>query len=160
METGKTINADQLAETYRRYPIDDHGKLRYCAFKVSALTVALAANDTIGLLWLPPGRKRLLPYESRLTVSAFGASRTLDVGHDAYSARSPGSGVVEAANPDAFIDGLDVATAVTASLWTPANSALWYDMYSHDETLVYATVLGGTMPIGATMSGYLAYLYE
>lgn len=29
MDTNKDIDAAQLADTYRRYPIDDHGKLRF-----------------------------------------------------------------------------------------------------------------------------------
>jgi hypothetical protein len=60
-------------------------------------------------------------------------------------------------DPDAFADGLDVATAADG---TPFGTALKFDMYSLDEPLVYATVLGGTMPIGATIEGYIAYLYE
>lgn len=156
-DTGKTINAEQLTEGFRRYPVDDHGKLRMQFFNVPALTVALAANDTIGLLWLPPGRKRILPGLSRLTVSAFGAGRTLDIGHDAYSSRPTAAVDANVADPDALIDGMDVATALAGVAW---STALKFDIYSIEEVLVYATVLGGTMPIGATLSGYLAYLYE
>lgn len=155
MDTNKDINAAQLASDFRRYPIDDHGKLRFSYGKVTAAG-ALDANGTMGLLWLPPGRKRVLPHLSRITTSAFGASRTLDVGHDAYMRRPPDNDP-EAADPDAFIDGLDVATAVTAGV---VGTALKFDLYSMDEILVYATVLGGTMPDGATVEILLAYLYE
>lgn len=155
MDTGKTIDAAQLAEDYRKYPIDDHGKLRFQYANVVA-SGALAQNGTIGLFWLPPGRKRILPHLSRITTSAFGASRTLDVGHDAYMKRPAGNDA-EAADPDAFIDGLDVSSAVTAGI---VGTALKFDMYSMDEVLVYATVLGGTMPDGATLQLLLAYLYE
>lgn len=154
--TGKTINADQLAEGYRRYPIDDHGKVRFQYFKVSALGVALAQNGTIGLCWLPPGRKRVLPHLSRVSTSAFGAARTLSIGHDAYMKRPPGE-TVEALNASAFVNALDVSGAVSA---VAMAAALKYDMYSLDEVLVFATVGGGTMPVAATLEGYLAYLYE
>lgn len=155
-DTGKTINADQLAEGYRRYPIDDHGKIRIQEFNVSALTGALAQNGTIGLFWLPPGRKRILPCLSRITCSAFGAARVLDIGHDAYMPRPP-SNTPEPANGSAFVSNLDVSAALAAAAW---STVLKYDIYSLDEVLVYATVEGGTMPVGATLSGFMAYVYE
>jgi hypothetical protein len=155
-ETGKTINADALKEDARRYPVDDHGKLRMQYFKVTALTAALSANDTIALFWLPPGRKRILPNLSRVSHSAFGAGRSLDIGHDAYMKRPAGNDA-EAIDVDAFIDGKDVATAANAAVF---STELKFDMYSLNEVLVYATVLGGTMPVGATLEGYMAYLYE
>jgi len=155
MQTNKDIDAAQLADDYRRYPIDDHGKLRYQYAKVTA-SGALAANGTMGLFWLPPGRKRILPHLSRITTSAFGAGRTLDIGHDEYMKRPAGNDP-EAADPDALVDGLDVSSAVTAD---PLGTALKFDMYSLDETLIYATVLGGTMPDAGTVEVLLAYLYE
>lgn len=156
METNTDYNADQLAEDYRKYPIDDHGKLRFGYFSVAALTEALAASSTIGLLWLPPGRKRIIPHLSRITTSAFGAGRTLDLGHGSYLRRPPDNDA-EDADPDAFIDGLDVENAVTAQAW---STDLKFDMYSMNEPLLYATVLGDTMPVGATLEGFVAYLYE
>lgn len=156
MDTNKTYDADQLADGYRKYPVDDHGKLRVQYFSVAALTEALAANSTIGLLWMPPGRKRILPNLSRISHSAFGAARTLDVGHDAYMKRPPDNDA-EAADPDAFIDGLDVSAAGAAVAF---GTGLKFDMYSTGELLVYATVLGGTMPVGATLEGFITYLYE
>lgn len=152
-----TILAAQLAEDYRKYPIDDHGKLRYQYFSVPALTVALAANDQIDLCDLPPGRVRILPFLSRISTSAFGAGRTLDLGHRAYNARPVGTIDPEAEDGDALIDGLDVSAAVNAAAF---STSLKFDMYSVQEKRIFATVLGGTMPIGATLAGMLAYLYE
>ena len=156
MDTNTDAIADQLAESYRKYPIDGHGKLRVQYFTVSALTVALAADSTIGLVWMPPGRKRILPNLSLVTHSAFGAGRTLDIGHAAYLDRPAGMATA-VDDPDAFVDGLDVAAAAAA---TAFDDSLKFDMYSMDEVLVYATVLGGTMPVGATLEGYITYLYE
>lgn len=160
-----TQQSDQRQDGYRKYPIDDHGKLRYQFFSVGVLTpitTAYAANDQIELFKLPPGRKRILPHLSRILYSAFGAGRTIDVGHRAYAARSPADAANEAEDVDAFIDGLDVAVAITVPVvWpTPAPNALKFDMYSYDEAVVYMTVLGGTMPVNATLSGMCAYLYE
>lgn len=155
MDTNTDYDALQLTEAHRKYPIDDHGKLRYQYASFTA-TEAVAADSTIGLLWLPSGRKRILPHLSRITTSAFGAGRTLDVGHEAYMRRPPDNDL-EAADPDAFIDGLDVSSAVTA---TPVGTALKFDMYSMAEVLVYATVLGGTLPVNGTVEVLMAYLYE
>lgn len=156
-QSGKTVDAVQLQEGYRRYPIDDHGKLRfqYASFVAAS---ALAQNDTIGLFWLPPGRKRVLPHLSRVATSAFGSGRTLDVGHGAYLKRPPGNSL-EVEDVDAFVDGLDVSAQVTAGTFNGVTG-LKFDMYSLDETLVFATVLGGTMPQNATLEILLAYLYE
>lgn len=148
--------SDQLAADFRRYPIDDHGKLRMQYFSISALTVAYAADDMVKLFSLPSGRKRLLPGLSRITTSAFGSGRTIDIGHDAYMRRPPDNDE-ELADLDAFIDGMDVASAVNGAAW---STALKFDLYSMAEVDVYMTILGGTMPIGASASGYLTYVYE
>jgi hypothetical protein len=158
--TGKTIDAAELAPDYRRYPIDDHGKMRYAYGKATVPVGGIAANATIGLLFLPPGRKRLILPLSRIAVSAFGAGRTLRAGHDAYMKREPRE-ALEPADDDAFLAGLDVSAAVASQqLGVPPGSPLKFDMYSLEETLVFATVLGGTAPAAATVEMLLAYLYE
>lgn len=151
---GKDIASAQLAADFRRYPIDDHGKLRFAYGKVTAAG-ALAANGTAALFWLPSGRKRLLPTLGRITTSAFGAGRTLDVGHAAYLRSTPNS--EEAEDVDAIIDGLDVSSAVVAAA---VGTALKFDIYSAEPVLIFATVLGNTMPDGATIEVLLPYLYE
>jgi len=158
--TGKTVDAAELAADYRRYPIDDHGKLRYAYGKVTSPVGGVAANSTLALLWLPAGRKRLIMPMSYIAWGVFGAGRTLDVGYDAFMKRPPGE-AVEAADPDALIDGLDVAAAGQRQ-WglTAAAVPMKYDMYSLNEVLIYATVLGGTFPAGITVEVLLAYLYE
>lgn len=155
MDTGKDIDSAQLADGFRKYPIDDHGKMRYSYAKVTA-NGALADAGTMGLLWLPPGRKRIIPSLSRITTSAFGAARTLDLGHDTYTSRPPAQ-TPEAADPDAFIAALDVSSAVDGVAF---SNVLKFDMYSTDEVLVFATVNGDTMPDTATVEVLLAYLYE
>lgn len=154
LQHGKDIASAQLADGFRPYPIDNHGKLRF-AYGLVTASGALAANGTAALFWLPPGRKRILPNLSRVTTSAFGTGRTLDIGHGAYS-NSPPSGT-EAEDVDAFVDGLDVSGAVSAASF---SSTLKFDMYSADQVLVFATVLGNTMPDGATLEVLMAYLYE
>lgn len=151
--------ADQMKEDYRRYPIDDHGKLRMQYFSIGVITplaVAIPANDMVKLFTLPPGRKRLLPGLSRISTSALGSGRTIDIGHGEYMRRPPDNDL-ELADYDAFIDGMDVSAQVSGAAW---STALKFDMYSMAEVDVYLTILGGTIPVAGTIAGYLAYLYE
>ena len=148
---------DQLVEGYRRYPIEDHGKLRYQYFSVAALAVAYAQNDQIELFKLPPGRKRILPNACRLWTSAWGASRTFSLGHRAYM-KNPSPGALEAEAATAFINALDVSSAVNAAAWS--STVPKFDIYSLQEVTCFATIGGGTMPVAATLSGYCAYIYE
>lgn len=150
-----TVQSDQLTEGVRRYPIDDHGKIRFAYFSYTA-TADLSANDEIELTKLPPGRIRVLPSMSRLATSAFGAGRTLDIGHREYMKRPAGNDT-EAEDVDAFADGIDVSSAVAD---TKFGDALKYDIYSLGGVTVFAKVLGGTMPDTGTVEGYIAYVYE
>lgn len=153
------ITSDQLVEGYRKYPIDDHGKLRIEEFQISALAVALAAGDQIDLFKFAPARKRLLPNLSRIACSAFGAGRTLHIGHRAYQSRplSMSGAVLEAENATAFVNALDVSGALNSAVW---STVLKYDMSSVDEITVFAQVNVNTMPIGATLSGFAIFVYE
>lgn len=146
----------QLTDGYRKFPIDDHGKLRFQYGSVAALTVALPAADTIDLFRLPPGRVRVLLNLSRYSTSAFGAARLLSIGHRAYSTRPPDI-AAEVENATAFLNGADVSAAVAAGVM---STTLKYDLYSRTEVTVFATIAGGTMPIGATLQVLMAYLYE
>lgn len=147
----------QMAEGYRKYPIDDHGKLRFMYSSVVVPAAgAYAANDTIILGRLPPGRKRILPTLSRISTSAWGAARTLDIGHKKY-VKSNTPYTEEADDVDAFLDGLDVSAAVNAAVLA---ATIKFDMFSTTEVTVYATILGGTMPVAATLQLLLAYIYE
>lgn len=162
------LKTTEMADAYRGSPLNDHGKLRVQFFDLPAITVAGDASSTVELCRLPPGPVRIIPDLCRLATSAFGSSRTLDVGHRAYEKRDPymagGSATTEAEDPDAFIDGLDVATAVTGSPFGAGLSAFGYktkfDLYSKSGVTVFATVLGGTIPIGATIRGFIVYVYE
>lgn len=156
------LTSTQMDGTTRKRPFDEHGKLRFCYFALPAVAVAGDINTTVDLCKLPPGAIRILPWLSRIKVSAWGSSRTLDVGHRAYSKRPAGTDTsaneTEAADEDAFIAALDVSSAVALSAWSATVEK--FDIYSRTEVVVYAKVEGGTIPVGATLSGYVAYLYE
>lgn len=152
------LTTTQKDGTTRKRPFDQHGKLRFDYFELPAVAVAGDANTTIELCDLPPGAVRILPGLCRLKASAFGASRTLDLGHRAYAKADYASGGEdEAEDVDAFIDGRDVSSATDAA-WS--TTVLKYDIFSKAGVTLFATVLGGTIPVGATLSGLVAYLYE
>lgn len=154
------LNSTQKDGVTRKRPFDTNAKLRFAYFALPAVAAAGDANTTIELADLPPGAVRLLPWLCRITTSAFGASRTLDVGHRAYTKADAFSSTTtdEAEDPDAFIDGLDVSSAVANTAWS--STVQKFDMFSKAGVTLFATVLGGTIPVGATMSGLVAYLYE
>lgn len=164
----EALKSTEVGADYRGKPINDHGKLRVQYFNLPATTVAGDATSTVDLCDLPPGAVRIVPDLSRLAASAFGAGRTLDVGHRAYLKKDPhmlGGGTIdEAEDADAFIDGLDVSAAVTGSPFGAGLSAFGYktkfDLFSKSGVTVFATVLGGTIPIGTTITGFIVYVYE
>lgn len=144
-------------DVYRNRPIDDHGKMRIQFFELPvANPVAGDIGTTIRLFQLPAGAVRILPCLSRITTSAWGASRTLALGHKAYSTRPPDNSD-EPLNASAFFAALDVSAAVNAAAW---STVLKYDIYSRSGVEIYATVAGGTIPVNATISGFCTYIYE
>lgn len=145
----------EQADDYRGKSINDHSKLRVQYANLPAVVVAGDIGTTIELCQLPPGPVRIIPELSRLKVSAFGAARTLSIGHKAYIKGDSGT-TEEAESANALANALDVSAAVTVKL----GASLHYDMYSKDGIVVFATVAGGTIPVGATVELMLAYSYE
>lgn len=154
------LNYLSVQETpdYRKRPTDDHGKFRIQFFSVPAANVTVIgdADSTFQLCDLPSGAVRVLPCLSRITTSAFGAARTLDLGHRAYQTRPPDN-ANEPENPTAFITDMDISGAVNAAAF---STVLKYDVYSMAGVSIYARVQGGTVPIGASLSGFITYIYE
>lgn len=148
------LQSIQVAAT-RGDPRSTHSKLRMDYFEAPAITVAGDINTTMDLCYLPPGNVRVLPSQSYVAVSAWGAARTLNVGHRAYSNEDMSVQIAE--NASAFGTGIDVSAAAIKPI---SATVLKYDMYSKAGIKVFLTVLGGTIPVGATLKGLLAYLYE
>lgn len=157
-----TLDSYELTEGTRKRPFDEHGKLRFVRFSLPAVVTAGDAGTTINLARLPPGATRILPWLSRIKVSALGASRVLDLGHRAYSKRPGGLDVSantdEAEDDDAFIADLDVSSAVALSAWSATVEK--FDIYARTEVTLFAKISGGTLPVAATLSGMCAYIYE
>lgn len=156
--TDRDYDSVQVTDEARVYPIDRHGKLRFARFSFTA-SGAVAADSTIGLCWLPEGRKLILPSKSVISHSAYGAARTLDIGHTAYMNRNAAVAALEAEDPDAFTPAgpLDVSGAGASVAW---DTLAMFEMFSQDRVLIFATIAGGTIPDAGTLSGYVAYVYE
>jgi hypothetical protein len=145
-----------MGADYRGYPTNDHGKLRIQFFDLPATSVAGDAGTTIDLCKLPFGRQRILPSMSRLKHSAFGSSRTLKVGHLAYSKTDDS---IEGADDDALTPSpIDVSSAGNNVVLSA--SLLKFDIFSKAGVTIQALVEGGTIPLGATLSGYIVYVSE
>lgn len=152
----ETYLATQLQEGARPRTLDDHGKFRIQYFIVD-VEVQGDADSEIELCDLPPGAVRVLPSLSRVEHSAFGAGRSLDIGHRAYRTTSDYAVEPEAENFTAFAENIDVAGAGQD---VQISTKLKADTYSKSEVRVVARVQGGTVPIGAQLQGFIAYVYE
>jgi hypothetical protein len=140
--------------------IDRHSKLRIHEFEVAASSVTLLGDplSTFDLHELPLGRIRIYPIMSRLYCSALGAARLMSLGHRAYSKAEDLAGVItEPEDPIAFGSAIDVSAAVNG---IPFGTLRKFDIVSRRGARIFARVTGGTVPIGATMSGLLMYSHE
>lgn len=157
MAVTETLANHMLADA-RPYPIDEHGKLRFLCATIVQGAAAGDAGSTVIIGDLPSGRVRVLPHLSRYKVTALGASRTMDIGHEAYYDRADPTDTGEADDDNAFADNIDVSSATDAAF--PVLAGTFFDMYSTKGVRLYATVDGGTIPAAAVFEFAIAYLYE
>ncbi len=131
-------------------------KVSRCDFTQSG---AGDVGSTVDLCRLPPGKVRLLGDISLMAVSAFGAARTLAIGWTAYTGADGSAQVASAA-------GLTAATSVSSAVKLVVGTAA---VLGNDQTklfdsaggiLIQAVVAGDTIPDGATITGYVAYVKD
>lgn len=153
------LKATEADPANRTHAAEVHGKLRIMTFHLPAVAVAGDIGTTIDLGTLPAGKVKVLTSMSKIKASAFGAARTLEIGHPAYQKRDSASEPFEAADDNAFSSvALNVAAA-TNDLPMDATQ-LDFDLYSKNGVLVQAVVKGGTIPVGATLEGFIVYATE
>jgi len=140
----------EAAAAYRYWPAEG-AKIRLAHFTLPATTVTGDDGSSVQLVRLPSGKVRVLPILSYIAVSALGSSRVMDLGVRAYVA-SDGITAVAAILND-FVNDRDVSAATAANFGT----SLKKDYFSATGLTICALVTGGTIPIGATMEGYVAY---
>lgn len=127
---------------------EDEGHVHYLRFDFTQGAAAGDATSTQGLCYLPAGRWRILG--AFIDTSAFGASRTLDIGWDAFT-QHDGTAVV--ADPNGLVAAKDVSAALVA--WGLNVATAHVVLESRADVLIYSTVAGGTIPAGATIKGVL-----
>jgi hypothetical protein len=151
-----TAGEGKLAEASAatRYWPAEGGKLRLAHFTLPATTVTGDDGSSVQLVKLPAGRVRVIPGLSLINVSALGASRVMDLGVRAYVASDGVTAV--AAILDDFVNDRDVSGATSAS-FAVSGAPVKRDYFSFSGLTICALVAGGTIPIGATMEGYVAY---
>lgn len=149
-----TTNSTQYGNTVAVPPVmnavhEAHGRVRVAAFDYTQ-SGAGTAGDLVNLVQLPAGAIRVLSVY--VAFSAFGASRTLDLGYGAYTELSDGS--TTAADADAISANTSIATA--GNVTSVAND----QVSSTDGLLVTAQVNDGTLPDAATLNGYVLYVVD
>jgi len=151
-----TENSTQLAAASANPPVandprDWESPLRLLHFTFTQGAAAGDAGSIAQLVRLPPGQVRLIPSLSRISFSTLGASRTIDLGHAAYTSLD---GTAVTADPDAIEADVDGASGGSAVPTT--NDTLALD--SRDGIVLTAQVNDGTLPAGATLSGHFVYV--
>lgn len=149
-------NADLLPDV-KNQTTASRGKKRVEYFTFTQGAAAGDANSTADLVELPAGRKRILLTECYVAASAFGASRTLDIGYTAYR---DFAGAAVVADVDALLDGRDVSSATGALLTVAAAADPTLLIESANAVVIQAKCLGGTLPAGATITGYVTYVTD
>lgn len=142
-------------------PSELHGRVRIAYFAFTQGAAAGDANSTADLVKIPPGKNiRVLKNLSRVTCSALGAARVLDVGHTGYT-NVDGTAVAAAA--DVLLDGGDVSAAATLAMGAGTNALTANDAFlinARSEVTLQGKVTGGTIPAGATLNGYFMYIED
>jgi hypothetical protein len=133
---------------------NEGGDLKVFYFSFTQGSAAGDANSTADLLTMPPGKYRILLDQGNVTCSAFGASRTLDLGYTAYTNYD---GTAVTADEDGFISAADISAAATVatSEALAAGADRTYFVDSKEGFTLRAKCAGGTIPVGATLKGYV-----
>jgi hypothetical protein len=137
---------------------DEGGRIRLAYFSFTQGAAAGDANSTVDLVYLPAGRKRILGALSNVSTSAFGSSRTLDIGHAGYTEASDGSTV--AADEDAIHSAADISSAGAFAPLDEIGNDKTFEIYSKGAVLIIAKCEGGTIPVAATVEGYITYTLD
>lgn len=139
------------------------GRMRIARFEFTQGAAAGDANSLVNLVKIPAGKSvMILKNLSRITCSAFGAGRTIDIGHTGYTNTD---GTAVSADADILLDGGDLETAALLALGvgTAAGPASLNDAFEIDAkspVTIQAIILGDTIPALATLNGYIVYIQD
>ncbi len=156
-EYSDQIDNAEATPVVRNHAVDVSGKLRVAYFNFTQGAAAGDATSTQGWVDLPAGRVRIFHDLGRFDFSAFGASRTLDVGLEAYT---DWQGTSVAADATALASAVDVSSAGAAKLSEADDIAQTTLIQSKNGVRVSSAVAGGTIPAAATLNGFIVYAME
>lgn len=114
-------------------------------------------GSTIDLCKLPAGRVRVLGSASFLSTSAQSTARTLSVGNAAYTGID---GVAVAASVNSVKAAYSTASAALTRLDPAAGADPSVLFISKDGVTLQGVVAGDTIPDGATVKGWIAYVTD
>lgn len=138
-------------------PADMGAKLRFKYFTFTQGAAAGDANSTVDLCELPAGKVRIFGGLSRVSTSAFGASRVLDVGHTGFTQPD---GTAVAAAEAALHSAADISAAGGFAPADETGNDQTFVYHSRTRVLIRAKCEGGTIPIAATIEGFIVYAHE
>lgn len=133
------------------------GKLKILRFSFTQGAAAGDAGSLAELCKIPAGVVRVFLEKSYIAVSALGAARTMDTGWLAY-VDTNGDAVV--ADPNGLDDGVDVSSAVAFKPIGTVGGDETYLFESNGGLTLTAQVNDGTIPVGATIGGYIVYVQD
>lgn len=152
----QVTNQDATPAVMNPY-FEDGASVRYLYFKHTQGSSAGDDGSSAILTRIPAGQGHILKQLSFCRFTAFGSSRTLDIGLAAYTERDSDS---VSAQTDVLEDGRDISSAnakgVALGTGTNAASALLLTYDSKAPIDVKAIVAGGTWPAGAVLEGWIA----
>jgi hypothetical protein len=137
--------AGKMLASYR-----DSSRIIICPFNLTQVVAGDVASSR-SLAFIPPGMYRFYRHLSAVFFSAFGASRTLDLGWLAYVDKD---GTAVATSMNGLNAAIDVSALGTAVIGTALTTG-FKDFESRDGVYIAYTVAGGTIPAAATLNGAL-----
>lgn len=156
-----TYNSTQYANGVASPPVLNDanvqaGRQRHYEFDYIQALISVAADD-VRAIKLPAGKVRLVLPLSRIAFSAGGASRTMDIGWEAYT-ESDGTAV--AADPNGLDDGIDISSAGSVIPSGTLGGAETKLFDSRDGVVITLQINDGTFPADGTLDGFFTVVAD
>ncbi len=158
-----TENSTEYANSVASPPVmnktaDWHGRMRLMFFEFTQGAAAGDATSIARLVKLPAGKVRVILPLSRIAFSALGAARTMDLGWEAYNDDDGYNAVL--ADPNGLDDGVDVSAAGSVNPAGTVGGDETYLFESAEGVVLTAQINDGTLPVAATLQGYIVYVVD
>lgn len=147
---------DRQTGVLKADPLDGAGQVKRAYFTYTQPT-GDNGTGTIQLGVLPAGLLRILPDNSRLVTSQFGASATISIGYAAYVSGTTGL-TVSASTAALHSAGAAGAGALDVALGAPADGSKGLELNSRDGVTIIATIASGDIEAADTIGLGLEYV--